>query len=63
MQTKLLLTVLLLSLAGCKSISPSVQIQLGKIQTEQPGYFLSEWTKALETFKSEVQSSSSDVKR
>lgn len=57
---KLLLTALLLTLAGCASTSqPALQPQ--KIQTEKPGYFSENWMTLLQTFKTELARLSSDA--
>ncbi len=60
-KTKLLSISCTMLLAGCISSCPPAQLALlppAKIQTEQPGYFQTEWTKALHDFKNELAASS-----
>lgn len=57
MPTKKLFPVLLLTLAGCASTSPSVPpVPVAKVQTEEVGYFQTEWTSYLQSFKAGLES-------
>ncbi len=56
-RTKLLSISCTMLLAGCVSSCPPAQVALphqAPIQTENPGYFQTEWTKALQDFKNEL---------
>ena len=62
MKIKPLLPALLLTLAGCASSSPCVPpLPVAKVQTEAPGYFLTEWTKSLTLFEEKLGSLSKDA--
>lgn len=62
MLTKKLLPALLLTLAGCASTSLTVpQAPVAKVQTEEVGYFQTEWMKSLESFKKRLADLSKDA--
>ena len=64
MLIKKLLVLLTLTLTACACTSLSVPVQCPQVpsqkpvQTEQAGFFQSEWIKALETFKTQQPDSS-----
>lgn len=61
-----ILIALLVSLTGCGSTCPPVAVNAkpvppAKVETEETGFFQTEWMKALDDFRKELGVSSSDA--